>query len=91
MRFNIQRWAQIGIITQLLAVIRILAEYLRLVATGACADATLHEYVVGALLAAVMCFGATILYFLGRFRIVAGVAVLTVFALLVYKFAFMRI
>lgn len=86
---NHQRWAQISIVVQLIALIRTLAEYLRLVATGACADATLNQYVVAALFTAVLCSIAVILYFYGKFRSVALTGALTVVALIVYKFAFM--
>jgi len=90
MTIKIQHWARIGIIVQFLALIRILAEYLRLVSTGACADSTLHEYIVGALMAAMLCFAAVLLYFGARYRTSVGFAVLTIVALVVYKFGVMH-
>ncbi len=82
------RWARIGITIQFLALVRTLAEYFRLkhVRLGHFTLSTGEPYVVGALIAAVLCWVAVSLYFLRRYRSSAAVAGATVLVLLVYRF-----
>lgn len=90
-------WAQVGITVQFLALLRNLIEYFRLrqirlsvldpartITIGSA-----EPYVVGALITACLCWLAVTLYFFKLYRLVVAVTVLTVAALLVYRFGFM--
>lgn len=87
MRLSVATWAKIGIAIQFLALIRTLAEYFRLkMELGAdFALETGEPYVVGALIAAVLCFASVGLAFFERYRGSIALAVATVVALLAYK------
>jgi hypothetical protein len=89
LRLTRERWAQVGITIQFLALVRTLAEFFRLkyvlgieftVAVG-------EQFVVGALIAAVSCWIAVTLLFLGRHTSVICVSIATIVILLVYKIA----
>ncbi len=82
-----ERWAQVGIVVQFLALIRGLAEILRLhAAEGAAFTMARSEaWVVGALIAAALTLVAVLLVFLRRPGWSLAVSVLTVVVLLVYK------
>jgi len=86
-RLTRERWAQVGITIQFLALVRTLGEFFRLkyvlgveftVAVG-------EPFVVGALIAAVSCWIAVTLLFFGRNTSVICVSVATIVILLVYK------
>jgi hypothetical protein len=80
-------WARIGITIQFLALVRTLGEVFRLdyVQGGRLTLAAARPYVVGGLIAAVMCWTAVTLYFFRRFGIAAAVAAATVVVLVAYK------
>jgi hypothetical protein len=82
-----ERWAQIGITTQFLIVVRTLGEFFRLRHVhGANFSATAAmPYVGGALIATCSCWAGVTLYFLRRYTLSAWITVLTVVILLVYK------
>jgi hypothetical protein len=85
---NRERWAQIGIVIQFLALLRCLAEVFRLQALRG-AELQIPEirpFVTAATIAAVLGLVAVLLYFMRRFSGVLGVAALTFVAMLVYKF-----
>ncbi len=92
MRSTARNWAMAGITVVFLALIRSLAEILRL-SGGAGAAFTLDDtrrWVGGALIAATLLLAAVVLFFLRRYRGVTAVAALTVAALLVYRFTVLR-
>lgn len=82
-----ERWARIGITIQFLALVRTLAEVFRLnhVQGGRLTFAAAQPYVVGGVIAAVLCWIAVTLYFFRRFRIAAAVCAATVVVLLACK------
>ena len=86
-RLSAQRLAQIGICAQFLALIRTLAEYLRLryVYGSSLTLVMVGPFVTGALLAAVCTWFAVVCYFAGKHRLATGVAGGTVVLLVVYK------
>jgi hypothetical protein len=88
---NRERWAQIGIVVQFLALIRTLGEVFRLryLRGAALQIADIQPFVVGAAIAAVLSLVAVVLYFGRRYSAVVAVAGLTVVVLLVYKLVFM--
>ena len=86
-RLTRERWAQVGITIQFLALVRTLGEFFRLkyvlgvdftVAVG-------EPFVVGALIAAFSCWIAVTLLFFGRNTSVICVSIATIVILLVYK------
>lgn len=85
------RWAEAGIGVQMLALMRILAEYFRLKprVSGRSGRELLDHHVLGALVAAVLASVSIGLYFFGRPGGAAAVSALTVAVLLVYKFRIM--
>ena len=89
LRVTKERWAQIGISTEFLVVVRTLGEFFRLrhvhgpnFSTGAAA-----LYVGGALIAACSCWASVTFYFFRRYTLSAWIALATVPILLVYKIA----
>ena len=82
-----ERWAQIGITTQFLIVVRTLGEIFRLkhVHGANFSVAAAMVYVGGALIAACCCWAGVTLYFLRRYRLSAWIAVASVVILLAYK------
>lgn len=84
-----ERWAQIGITTDFLIVVRTLAEFFRLrhVHGATFPTAAAAPYVGGALIAACSCWAAVTFYFLRRYTLSAWIALATVPILLVYKIA----
>ena len=84
-----ERWAQIGITTEFLIVVRTLGEFFRLRhAFGTnFSTAVATPYVGGGLIAACFCWVAVTLYFFRRYTLSAWVALVTVPILLVYKIA----
>lgn len=87
-----ERWAQIGITVQFLALVRTLAEYFRLkhVHGIAFSVAVAEPYVTGALIAAVLAWVSVTLFFFRRFRAATAVSAATVAVLLLYRFVVMR-
>lgn len=85
-----ERWAQIGITTQFLIVVRALGEIFRLrhSHTATFSAEVAMPYVGGALVAACFCWLGVILYFFHRYRLSAWLALATVIILLAYKIAF---
>ena len=84
-----ERWAQIGITTQFLIVVRTLGEVLRLkyVYGTNFSVAVAMPYVGGALIAACFCWAGVIFYFFRRYTLSSWIAVATIIILLVYKIA----
>lgn len=82
-----ERWAQIGITTQFLIVVRTLGEFFRLrhVHGANFSAAAATPYVGGALIAACSCWAGVTLYFLRRYTLSAWIALVTVVILLAYK------
>ena len=84
-----ERWAQIGITTEFLIVVRTLGEFFRLShALGTnFSTAVGTPYVGGGLIAACSCWAAVTLYFFRRYTLSAWIALATVPILLVHKIA----
>jgi hypothetical protein len=84
-----ERWAQIGITTQFLIVVRTLGEFFRLRdVLGASFSFTVAEqYIGGALIAACSCWASVTLYFFRRYRLSVWIALAAIGILLVYKIA----
>jgi hypothetical protein len=82
-----ERWAQIGITTQFLIVVRTLGELFRLrhVHGASFSVAGAMPYVGGALIAACFCWAGVTLYFLRRYTVSAWISVVSVIILLAYK------
>ena len=82
-----ERWAQVGITTQFLIVVRTLAEIFRLrhVHGANFSVAAAMPYVGGALIAACFCWAAVTSYFLRRYRLSAWIALVTIVILLAFK------
>jgi hypothetical protein len=87
-----ERWAQIGITTQFLIVVRTLGEVFRLkyVHGTNFSAAVAMPYVGGALIAACFCWISVTLYFFRRYTLSFWIALATVIILLVYKIAVIR-
>jgi len=92
-RYNLsvtkERWAQIGITTEFLIVIRTLGEFFRLrhfYGTNF-STAVAGLYVGGALIAACSCWAGVTFYFFRRYMLSASVTLASVPVLLVYKIA----
>ena len=84
-----ERWAQIGITTQFLIVVRTLGEIFRLrhIDGAAFSAADAMPYVGGALIAGCLCWIGVTLYFFRKYTLSAWIALATVVILLVYKIA----
>jgi len=84
-----ERWAQIGITTQFLIVVRTLGEFFRLRhALGTSFSAAVAApYIGGALIAACSCWAGVTLYFFRRYTLSVWIALTAVVILLVYKIA----
>jgi hypothetical protein len=84
-----ERWAQIGITTQFLIVVRSLSEIFRLRHFhGATFSAEVAmPYVGGVLATACLCWLGVTLYFFHRYTLSAWIALATVVILLAYKIA----
>lgn len=82
-----ERWAQIGITIQFLALVRTLSEFFRLkYVRGAGFSLTIGEpFVVGALIAAVLCWIAVTFFFFRRYTISISISVGAVVILFAYK------
>ena len=84
-----ERWAQIGITTEFLIVVRTLGEFFRLrhVHGTNFSTAAAALYVGGALIAACSCWAGVTFYFFRRYTLSAWITLATVPVLLVYKIA----
>ena len=84
-----ERWAQVGITTDFLIVVRTLGEFFRLrhVLGASFSTAVATPYVSGALIAACFCWVCVTLYFFRRYALSAWFALSAVPVLLVYKIA----
>jgi len=84
-----ERWAQVGITTEFLIVVRTLGEFFRLrhVHGTNFSTAVAALYVGGALIAACSCWAGVTFYFFRRYALSAWIALATVPILLVYKIA----
>src|SRR5277367_2998560 len=84
-----ERWAQIGITTQFLIVVRTLGEIFRLrhIHGANFSAAVAMPYVSGALIAGCSCGVGVTLYFFRRYTLSSWIALTTVVILLVYKIA----
>jgi hypothetical protein len=82
-----EHWAQIGITTQFLIVVRTLGEIFRIrYVHGANFSAGAEvAYVGGALIAACSCWVGVTLYFLRRYTLSVWIAIASVIILLAYK------
>ena len=88
-RVTKERWAQIGITTEFLIVVRTLGEFFRLrhVLGTSFSAAVAAPYVGGALIAACFCWAGVTLYFFRRYTLSVWIALAAVVILLVYKIA----
>jgi hypothetical protein len=88
-RVTKERWAQIGITTEFLIVVRTLGEFFRLrhVHGTNFSTAVAALYVGGALIAACSCWAGVTFYFFRRYTLAAWITLATVPVLLVYKIA----
>jgi sugar phosphate permease len=88
-RFSARRVAEVAISVLFLALARTLAEYYRLeyMRGSSLALAEVAPYITGALIAAVGVWGAVIAYFVGHYRLSAGIVGAVVVAMLIYKVA----
>lgn len=86
-RLTQEQWAKVGILIQFLALVRTLLEYFRLkYVYGAQFTPTLGEpFITAALLSALLCWLAVMLFFFRRYTSALLVSILTVFVLLIYK------
>ena len=85
-----ERWAQIGITTQFLIVVRTLGEIFRLRNVHGhelLGRKPLMPYVGGALIAGCSCWVGVTFYFFRRYTLSAWIALATVVILLAYKIA----
>ena len=84
-----ERWAQIGITTEFLIVVRTLGEFFRLkhVHGTNFSTAVAAPYIGGALIAACSCWVGVNFYFFRRYTLSAWITLATVPALLLYKVA----
>jgi hypothetical protein len=84
-----ERWAQIGITTEFLIVVRTLGEFFRLrhVIGTNFSTAAAALYVGGALIAVFSCWAGVTFYFFRRYRLSAWITIATIPVLLVYKIA----
>src|SRR3974390_91273 len=88
-RVTKERWAQIGITTEFLIIVRTLGEFFRLRHVHATNFSTTVAalYVGGALIAACSCWAGVTVYFFRRYALAAGITLATVPVLFVYKIA----
>lgn len=88
-RVTKERWAQIGITTEFLIVVRTLSEFFRLrhVHGTNFSTAVATPYVGGALIAVCCCWAAVTFYFFRRYMLSAWITLATVAVVLVYKIA----
>jgi hypothetical protein len=86
-----ERWAQIGITTEFLIVVRTLGEFFRLrhVQGANFSTALAAIYVGGALIAAGSCWVGVTFYFFRRYTLSVWITITTLPLLLVYKIAMM--
>ena len=84
-----ERWAQIGITTEFLIIVRTLGEFFRLryVHGANFSTAVAALYVGGALIAACSCWAGVTVYFFRRYTLSAWITLATVPILVVYKVA----
>ncbi len=84
-----ERWAQIGITTQFLIVVRTLGEIFRLrnFHRATFSAEVAMPYVGGALVAACFCWLGVTFYFFQRYTLSAWIALATIVILLAYKIA----
>jgi len=89
LRVTEERWAQIGITTDFLIVVRTLGEFFRLRHVHATnfSTAVAALYVGGALVAVCSSWAGVTLYFFRRYGLSAWITLATVPVLLVYKIA----
>ena len=88
-RVTKEGWAQIGITTEFLIVVRTLGEFFRLrhVQGMNFSTAVAALYIGGALIAACSCWAGVTVYFFRRYTLSAWITLATVPVLLVYKIA----
>jgi hypothetical protein len=84
---GLERAAQLGIVVELIALIRCLGEYYRLkYVRGPAFDPLQAEpFILGALVAALFCLTSVLAYFRGALRLCFSLAIAMVSALLVLK------
>jgi len=82
-----ERWAMLGISAQFLALIRVLGQYFWLLHSldGRFTPLAYKPFITGALIDAVLCFAAVLLFFAKRYSCALTVSVTTIVVLLGYK------
>jgi hypothetical protein len=87
LRVTKERWAQIGITTEFLIVVRTLSEFFRLRHAHGTnfSTAVAALYVGGALIATCSCWAGVTFYFFRRYMLSAWINLATIPVLLVYK------
>jgi len=85
--YNAESWAKLGIIIELVILVRVLVEYFRLRhAYGPPVALFMFEpYILGMLIDGIQCLASVILFFLERYAASAIVSAVTVLLLIVYK------
>lgn len=88
-RVTKERWAQIGITTEFLIVVRTLGEFFRLRHVNGTnfSTAAAALYVGGALIAACSCWAGVTFYFFRHYMVSVWITLATILVLLVYKIA----
>ncbi len=86
-RVTKERWAQIGITTEFVIVVRTLSEFFRLrhIDGANFSTAVAALYIGGALIAACSCWAGVTSYFFRRYALAAWITLATIPVLLVYK------
>jgi hypothetical protein len=84
---NAESWAKLGIIIELVILVRVLAEYFRLRhAYGPPVALFMFEpYILGMLIDGIQCLASVILFFLECYAASAIVSAVTILLLIVYK------
>lgn len=87
MRLTSEQWAKVGILVQLLALVRTLGETYRLkyVLGGELTLDQVEPFVTGALLDALLICLAVVLFFFRRYTSATVVAAATILVLIIYK------
>lgn len=91
-RLSRERFAQIAITIQFLALVRTGAEFFRLRAAHGPVFTvdTAAPFAVGTLMAAVGAWAATTCYFFGKYRSATAIVAVTILLMLVYKLVVLR-
>lgn len=87
MKLNEKKMSNVAMIIVFLALIRIIGEFFRLEYTlkEKLTIELLHPFMLGALVCAISCLIMTICSFYARYRVIIGIAILTIIILVVLK------